>query len=41
MLIGNPAKAARVLGWKSKTPFQELVRIMVVADHERVKKKGY
>jgi len=37
LLRGNPAKAVRELGWKpDKTPIQELVRIMVEADLERV-----
>ena len=32
-LLGNPAKAQRVLGWNPrKTSFEELVRIMVEAD---------
>ncbi len=31
-LIGNPAKAKAQLGWKPKTSFDELVRIMVEAD---------
>lgn len=32
LLIGNPAKAKRQLGWEPKTTFKELVRIMVDAD---------
>jgi GDPmannose 4,6-dehydratase len=32
LLLGNPAKAARVLGWKPKVGFKELVRLMVDAD---------
>jgi GDPmannose 4,6-dehydratase len=32
LLIGDPAKARRVLGWQPKTSFKELVRIMVEAD---------
>lgn len=31
-LLGNPAKAQRLLGWKAATRFHELVRIMVAAD---------
>ncbi len=31
-LRGDPAKAARVLGWRPRTTFSELVRIMVEAD---------
>ena len=38
-LMGNPAKAYRVLGWKPEVGFHELVRLMVDADlkmiHER------
>jgi GDPmannose 4,6-dehydratase len=34
-LIGNPAKAKRVLGWEPKTTFPELVEMMVKADLER------
>jgi GDPmannose 4,6-dehydratase len=32
LLIGDPAKAARQLGWEPKVRFPELVRIMVDAD---------
>lgn len=32
LLIGNPAKAKRILGWEPKTTFKDLVRIMVDAD---------
>ena len=32
LLIGNPAKAQKVLEWEPKTPFPELVRMMVDAD---------
>lgn len=41
LLIGNPAKAERVLGWKAKTKFEDLVKIMARADYEKVLKKGY
>lgn len=42
MLIGDASKAEKKLGWKSHTPFPELVRIMVEADlaHERQKITG-
>ncbi len=33
-LIGNPAKAKKLLGWAPKTSFDELVRLMVEADLE-------
>ena len=32
LLIGNPAKAKKVLGWEPKVRFKELVKIMVDAD---------
>jgi len=32
VLVGNPEKAMRKLGWKPKTNFSELVRIMMQAD---------
>jgi len=31
-LLGNPNKAKRILGWESKTVFQDLVKEMVQAD---------
>ncbi len=36
LLIGNPAKAKKLLGWEAKVRFKELVRIMVDADLERL-----
>ncbi len=33
-LIGNPRKAEDILGWKARTKFAELVRIMLEADIE-------
>jgi GDPmannose 4,6-dehydratase len=35
-LIGNPAKAKKVLGWEPKVNFKQLVEMMVDADVERV-----
>lgn len=32
LLIGNPAKAERELGWKSKTTFDYLIKEMVEGD---------
>jgi GDPmannose 4,6-dehydratase len=34
VLLGNAAKAKKILGWEPKVRFQELVRIMVDADME-------
>ena len=39
-LIGDASKAKRVLGWKPKTTFRELVEIMVKADLEQEKRNG-
>ncbi|MBC7861142.1 MAG: GDP-mannose 4,6-dehydratase [Burkholderiaceae bacterium] len=35
LLIGDPAKARRVLGWEAKTQLEELCRMMVAADLRR------
>mgnify|MGYP005625805415 FL=1 len=40
-LLGDASKAKEVLGWEAKTPFSELVKMMVQSDWEKVKKKGY
>jgi GDPmannose 4,6-dehydratase len=40
LLIGDATKAQTVLGWKPKTSFQELVRMMVDADLEALEKAG-
>ena len=39
LLLGNPAKAKRVLGWEPKVKFEELVKMMVRADVERLSKQ--
>ena len=39
ILLGNPEKAKRELDWYSKTSFEELIKIMVKADLERIKGK--
>jgi len=36
ILLGNPAKAQRVLGWKAETSLEELMSMMVDADLKRV-----
>jgi len=38
LLIGNPAKAKRILGWKPRTKFKDLVKMMVEADMKLVGK---
>jgi GDPmannose 4,6-dehydratase len=34
LLVGNPEKAKRVLGWEPRTNFEQLIRLMVDADLE-------
>ncbi len=41
ILIGNAGKAEKELGWKPSTSFQELIKIMVNSDWEKVQKRGY
>jgi GDPmannose 4,6-dehydratase len=36
ILIGDASKASKILGWKAKTRFKELVQMMVEADMRRV-----
>jgi GDPmannose 4,6-dehydratase len=40
LLIGNPAKARRQLGWEPKVRFKELVKIMVDHDLELAKREA-
>jgi GDPmannose 4,6-dehydratase len=40
LLIGDPSKAKEKLNWSPKTEIQELVKIMVDADMEKIKKKN-
>jgi len=40
-LLGDASKAKEVLGWEAKTPFSELVKMMVQSDWGKVKKRGY
>ncbi len=39
-LLANPAKAKKELGWKSKTTFKELIKMMVESDLKKIKKYG-
>jgi GDPmannose 4,6-dehydratase len=39
LLIGDYSKARQKLGWEPKVKFRELVRIMVLADFEKVKNR--
>jgi GDPmannose 4,6-dehydratase len=40
LLIGDPAKARNALGWQPKTPFSELVQVMVDADMQLLKEQN-
>ena len=37
-LLGDPSKAKKQLGWEATTPFTDLVKEMVAADHEAAKR---
>jgi GDPmannose 4,6-dehydratase len=39
LLIGDPAKARRQLGWEPKVLFKDLVKIMVASDLELAKRE--
>lgn len=41
LLIGNPAKAEKILGWKAQTKFSDLVKVMIQADLDKVLARGY
>jgi GDPmannose 4,6-dehydratase len=41
LLIGNPAKAKKLLGWKARTTFKQLVKLMIKADLDKVMTRGY
>lgn len=39
-LLGDPTKAKKILGWKPKTSFNQLVEIMVKADYDQAKREA-
>ncbi len=41
LLIGDPSKAKKQLGWEAKTQFKDLVRLMVDADMEAAGKEAH
>ncbi len=41
LLIGDPTKAKKLLGWKAKTKFEDLVQIMIKSDMDKVLRRGY
>jgi GDPmannose 4,6-dehydratase len=40
LLLGDYAKAKRVLGWEPKTTFKDLVKVMVEADYAKAQKRS-
>jgi len=41
LLIGDPTKAKKLLGWKARTKFEDLVQMMIKSDMDKVLKRGY
>jgi GDPmannose 4,6-dehydratase len=41
LLIGDPGRADKLLKWKAKTKFEDLVQIMIQSDMDKVLKRGY
>jgi GDPmannose 4,6-dehydratase len=41
LLIGDSSKAEKLLGWKARTKFTDLVKLMVKSDLEKVIERGY
>ena len=41
LLIGDATKAEKLLGWKAKTKFEELVKLMIKSDMDKVLKRGF
>jgi len=40
LLIGDPSKAERALGWKRKVSYEGLCKMMADADIKRLQKDG-
>ena len=40
ILLGDSTKANKELGWKTKTKFNELVKIMVESDFKKIKNEN-
>ena len=41
LLLGDASKAREKLGWKPEIKFEQLVKLMINADWEKVQKRGY
>jgi GDPmannose 4,6-dehydratase len=40
LLIGDPSKAMKKLGWKPKVSFEQMIQMMVDADVERLSSRA-
>jgi GDPmannose 4,6-dehydratase len=40
-LIGDSSKANKMIGWKARTKFANLVEVMIKADMEKVLRRGF
>jgi GDPmannose 4,6-dehydratase len=38
MLIGDPSKAKKILGWQHKVKFKELIEVMIISDFKKILK---
>jgi len=41
LLIGDPSKAKRQLGWEAKTKFKDVIRLMIDADLEKAREEAH
>ncbi len=41
LLIGDASKAEKLLGWKAITKFEELVKLMIKSDMDKVLRRGF
>ena len=41
LLVGDPSKAQKELGWEAKTDLENLVDLMVRSDFEKIKERGF
>ena len=41
LLIGDASKAEKLLGWKAKIKFEELVKLMIKSDMDKVLRRGF
>ena len=41
MLVGDPSKAGKLLNWKAETNFEDLVKLMIKSDMDKVLRRGF